>query len=278
MLTVSKDAIIGQDRLIDRINSYNIDTFPHSILLEGPVGCGKHTLCYAIGDALGLEVVELNSNAERKDVDTIQTKPYPCLYVIDITDVIPKFQNSILKILEEPPAGAFIICLCITRHAVLPTIQNRCVVWTFDRYSKDVLTEFISPSYSAEDREIALSIFNTPGKIIKNQCYSLMPIKSLVLDILNRLGRASVPNVLSIADKIAFKNEKGKIDLFVFMDALLYEAFNKAVNEPSVAKYQRVYQVVSEMNKRVSNCISKQRTFEGYLIKLYEVLNDDTGT
>ena len=62
------------------------------------------------------------------------------------------------------------------------------------------------------------------------------------------------------------------------MDALLYEAFNKVVNEPSVAKYQRVYQVVSEMNKRVSNCISKQRTFEGYLIKLYEVLNDSTGT
>ena len=278
MLTVSKDAIIGQDRLIDHINSYNIDTFPHSILLEGPVGCGKHTLCYAIGDALGLEVVELNSNAERKDVDTIQTKPYPCLYVIDITDVIPKFQNSILKILEEPPAGAFIICLCITRHAVLPTIRNRCAIWTFDRYLKDVLAKFVSSSYSTDDREIALSIFNTPGKIIKNQYCSLMPIKSLVLDILNRLGRASVPNILSIADKIAFKNEKGKIDLSVFMDALLYEAFNKVVNEPSVTKYQRVYQVISEMNRRVSNCISKQRTFEGYLIKLYEVLNDSTGT
>ena len=62
-----------------------------------------------IGERFNLEVQELKDNSERKDLDEIVFNPYPTLYIIDFVGVIPKFQNSILKILEEPPASAFFV-------------------------------------------------------------------------------------------------------------------------------------------------------------------------
>ena len=76
MPTDSKNAIIGQDELLARINSYTIDTLPHAILLEGDVGCGKHTLCKYMGERFNLEVQELKDNSERKDLDEIFFNPY----------------------------------------------------------------------------------------------------------------------------------------------------------------------------------------------------------
>ena len=51
-----QNAIIGQTKLINRINSFTIDSLPHSILMIGDLGCGKHTLCKYIADKFGLEI------------------------------------------------------------------------------------------------------------------------------------------------------------------------------------------------------------------------------
>ena len=270
MFTDSKnEELIGQEELLNTVNSFNIDTFPHSVLLEGEKGCGRHTLCHIIGNKFGIEIVELNDNSDRKDIETIQLKPYPCLYIIDLSEVIPKFQNSMLKILEEPPAGAFLICLCETTNKVLPTIVNRCVVWSFKKYSADVLKHFVS-DYTPEEADIALKVFRTPGKLLSNSDSNLKHADELAKDGIDRIGRASIPNVLSISDKMAYKNEKGKINPDLFIDVLKYEITARVLNSDNDTTLH-LHKEVCKMKDALSMCISKQRTFEGYLIRLHGV-------
>ena len=45
-----QNAIIGQTKLLNKINALNIDSLPHSILMIGDLGCGKHTLCKYIAN------------------------------------------------------------------------------------------------------------------------------------------------------------------------------------------------------------------------------------
>ena len=270
MSTNGKNAIIGQDALLSKINGYTIDTLPHAILLEGKVGCGKHLLCNYIAEKFNLELVKLTTNEGRKDIDSIVFNPSPSLYVVDLTTVLPKFQNSMLKILEEPPSNVFFVCLCTSKSMVLKTILNRCVHFSFSRYSKDIL-EIFAWGYSETNANIALRLYDTPGKILKNKDQPFEKIHDMAVDVVNRIGNASYPNVLSISNKLAFKNEKNKYDVDTFVQALRVEVYDRILTDSNVM-WTRAYDVIKEMQERLSNCIYKQRTFDGYLVRLKEVL------
>ena len=276
MSTNGKNAIIGQDALLSKINGYTIDTLPHAILLEGKVGCGKHLLCNYIAEKFNLELVELTTNEDRKDIDSIVFNPSPSLYVVDLTTVLPKFQNSMLKILEEPPDNVFFVCLCTSKSMVLKTILNRCVHFSFSRYSKDIL-EIFAWEYSETNANIALRLYDTPGKILKNKDQPFEKIHDMAVDVVNRIGNASYPNVLSISNKLAFKNEKNKYDIDTFVQALRVEVYDRILTD-SDSMWTRAYDVIKEMQERLSNCIYKQRTFDGYLVRLKEVLCGTTRT
>lgn len=276
MSTNGKNAIIGQDALVNKIDNYTIDTLPHAILLEGKVGCGKHLMCSYIAEKFNLELVELVTNDDRKDIDGIVFNPNPSLYVVDLSNVLPKFQNSMLKILEEPPSNVFFVCLCSHKNNVLKTIFNRCVHFSFSHYTKDIL-EVFAWDYSEANAGIALRLYDTPGKILKNKDQPLEKIQAMAVDVVNRIGNASYPNVLSISNKLAFKNEKNKYDVDTFVQALRVEVYDRIVHDNSVF-WLRAYDVIKEMQGRLSNCIYKQRTFDGYLIRLKEVLCDTART
>ena len=269
MFANSKDAIIGQDFILDKIDNYTLDTFPHTLLLEGDVGSGKHSICKYVAEHLGLEYCELLTNADRKDIDDIQFKPYPCLYVVDLTNIILKYQNSILKILEEPPTGAFFICLCTSASLVLPTILNRCIVWKLQRYTADILSKFVK-NYSESGAKIALLAFNTPGKILAYEQEPVEEIYTFANNILDRVTRASLPSVLSIADKIAFKNEKGKYDLALFLE-IFKVACGERVTTSNNSVYSNIYKITVDMVSKMNLNIAQSRVFDGFLVRLYEV-------
>lgn len=269
--------IRGQDILLNKINSYNIDTFPHSIILEGPEGSGKHLICNYVAKHLGLELVNIDSNLGAEEMDRLINTNTPSLYVVDITKTILKYQSSVLKIMEEPLPNTFFICLSYNKHRVLPTLLNRCDVWTLAKYSEAQLREIADIKSESLVGEIALALFHTPGQVEKALQHPLDKIYQLVVDVLNRASTVSIPNMLSIADKIAFKDEKSKFDLDIFVRALEVEAYNRVVDS-NEDKWVTAYNLISHLPRRLDFCISKQRTLEGFLIELKEALsNDPTG-
>ena len=62
------------------------------------------------------------------------------LYIIGHTErMTVQAQNALLKILEEPPAGAIFFLLCENRAALLPTVLSRVQRLTMEAFSDDTL-------------------------------------------------------------------------------------------------------------------------------------------
>ena len=74
------------------------------------------------------------------------------LYIIGHAErMTTQAQNSLLKILEEPPKGAIFLLLCENRAALLPTVLSRVQRLTMESFSDDVLYRLLT----AHDRDAA---------------------------------------------------------------------------------------------------------------------------
>ena len=81
---------------------------------------------------------------------------------------------------------------------------------------------------------------------------------------------ANFANTLSLSRHLAFKNEKDKYNVSLFLDMLL-ECCRKLIIEGKIVNYD-VYKLTSKLNnnKLIFN-IDKKALFEHYLIELKEI-------
>ena len=135
---------------------------PHAILFEGPVGCGKTflaqltaaaALCQQLGGPCGLcRACRLTLAGTHPDVAVLSPdspeKPYSVkalrelilscyvlpndgdkkIYILrDIHKMSEQAQNTLLKMIEEPPAHVMFLLTCTSRAQILPTILSRVV-------------------------------------------------------------------------------------------------------------------------------------------------------
>ena len=76
--------MIGQKKLLDSLSNYNIDNFPHSVILQGERGSGRHLLCdYISKEVLNIPLVDITKNLSHELIDAIYQNSYPCLYLIN---------------------------------------------------------------------------------------------------------------------------------------------------------------------------------------------------
>ena len=258
--------IVGQEKLLKKVEKSNLDTFPQSLILLGDKGCGKHTLCNFIAQHLNIEMVMLDSKLEKEDIEEIINRPYPTLYIIEATNLSTKFQNSLLKTLEEPFTGSYFIIICENLTSLLPTLVNRCHQWVFQTYNKETLRQFIN----INDDELLLNIATTPGQILEYQEYPLQDIVKLVNNILERITTTSPSTLLTITDRIAFKDEKDKFNLAIFLKVFRYILLDNIKNSND-NKFVLIYNELLGLEKKLNNTISQVRTFENFLIKVWEV-------
>lgn len=259
----------GQPRLISLINSLTLQDFPHTLLLLGERGCGKHLLCSYIANKFGLEMSELDNKITVDDVENILQNSTPTLYFVDLEGTLPKVQNTLLKILEEPPENALFVCINTGTFNILPTLLNRCCRWLFEPYSKEILLKFIKEENSKTD--LLLEIAHTPGQVIAYQEYPLLDELQLATNIIDKIGIASYSSVLNIAEKISFKEGDGKFELHSFL-AILNKCFLDKIREDSSPKYLDAFKLLANLPERLNFSIVKQRAFEEFLFNLKEVL------
>lgn len=260
---------IGQTDIINYVNTFTLDTLPRSILFIGEKGCGKHTICNKIISQINIPFIDITENISLDTVQEMYGKPSPYLYLVDINKISEKDQNTLLKILEEPYNNTYLILLCDNINHVLPTIKNRCARINFKRYSKEDLITFI-PENEKSNEDIILSLASTPGQVI--DIYSTAKtIMELAVKIVDKIGIASLPNALTLSNKLRFKEEKTLLDpIYVLrgMNLYLIDLYAKESNE-----------VYYKMLKRVSNCIrniempkvNKKYIFEKLIVELWKI-------
>lgn len=164
---------IGQDSLLQKINGFTVETFPHSFIVYGENGSGRHMLCSFIAEKFHLDYVEVRERigdsklitkkysapALRDFLDECTLNVFPTLIIFEAADLQEKESAALLKILEEPPRQLYIAIIAPSPQSLIPTIKNRAIEFDIPVYTKDTLKLFLTD----DSQEGFLEYANTPG-------------------------------------------------------------------------------------------------------------------
>ena len=195
--------IIGQTKIIKNINSVNsIDKLSKSVIFVGRHGSGKHTIFNYICERFGFECEIINYELSTEVLNSMYNLSIPKMYLIDFDKLgenkrIERFQNTLLKFLEEPPRFAWITILTSNQSILLNTIKNRCKIYILEEYSLSELEE-ICNLYDKDFSKEQLKLLETPGNIIRFEKEDLETTQKLAESILNNMSRANIPNALKL--------------------------------------------------------------------------------
>ena len=276
--------MIGQDKLIAKLKSYTITTLPHSILLCGEVGCGKHTLAKELAEYFNLDLIDISEIISLDTINEIATKPIPAMYLIDCSVLTDRHQNIILKFLEEPSSYAYLVLLCANKSMILQTVSNRCVSFEFEPYSRSTLAKFLdkdfdfdpfssdstTPFTTNEESSHILDVCTTPGQVLSIHSGDLTKLEELCETIITKMHKANYSNTLSITQKINLKDEFDKFDLQVFFNVLL-QTLLRLINENYSNELFEMYNFISGFKKRLRDSrLNKEFFIENFLTNLWE--------
>jgi len=162
---------------------------PNSLVFAGPDGVGKSVMALTLAKALNCarlttdscdacpsclaieagnhpDVMTLSAEAQKLKVEQTElvkqmaylrpmTGKRRVFIIDDAKDMTPEAANSLLKVLEEPPAFTHIILLTDSPHLLLPTIRSRCRILSFALIGREeVEASFLARDFSREQARV----------------------------------------------------------------------------------------------------------------------------
>lgn len=264
--------MIGQKNLVAKLKSYSVATLPHSILLVGEKGCGKHTAVQMLSEHLHLDVVDITEEISLETIENIYISSTAHIYLINMNMTNEKQQNIILKFLEEPSKNAYIILIATSKAILLDTVINRCVSFEFEPYSRDELIQFLD--FDA-DVEKLLYYCHTPGQILKTSTKSLDALIDLCDNIITNLRRARYTNIFKISEKFNYKDDVEKFDVDLFYRVLLERIFLRYVDNHDKSLYMMYESVNNSLKKLMDLRYNKECLVESLLSELWKVCRSE---
>lgn len=249
--------MIGQNKLITKFNGYTLDILPHSIILLGESGCGKHTLVNELIKKYKVDLYDISENISSDTIDEIYINSNTVkFYLINSSNLTYSNQNKILKFIEEPLENIYVFILTDSLDILLSTVKNRCVVFEFEKYTLDELKQF-------SDDDLILKVCHTPGQIknILNSNYDLSELDTLCSKVVDKLNVASLSNTLSILNKLDL-NDTNKFNVSLFIYLLKNKYYNNFINSSLELSY-KLYNIVD----RYSYLLSDTRLIKKYLLE-----------
>jgi len=257
--------VVGQQKLVNKFNSYTLTTLPHSIILLGDIGCGKHLLVNELATRLNVNVIDISKNISLDLLDEISNLATPTFYIIDASSLTERNQNALLKFLEEPSVYAYIFILTTSKAILLNTILNRCIIFKFETYTKSELRNFLN-----DEDELILSICTTPGQVMSLHADNLKELQTLCNTIITKMSTANYQNTLSIVKKMNLKDEFDKFDINIFFNVLLNELLYLYTNTVDIKLYNMYLLVLKYRDRLTDSRLNKELFLENFLTSLWE--------
>ena len=262
--------ILGHSSIINGIDRRKLNSsFSHANLIVGPDGLGKSIIARYISN----NIIEPRDNAESVDivryypssssfgvddvrniVNEISKKPYEgdkkvlILYRCDKMTI--QAQNALLKTIEEPPKGVYLILLSDSLETILDTIQSRCQVYKLTPLSKEDILEYIDinyPDISSSDKQAALA-FSTgiPGKVDKFiGDEKLKNLRNICVELFKDLLKREHGVVLKYQDLLKdYKDEKyDLLDMLILFirDIMIFKELN---NKELIVNFDKIDKII----------------------------------
>lgn len=274
--------IIGHKEIIDSINNRKLnDSFSHANLIVGNDGIGKSILAKYLSnqiikpknDVESIDIVKYTPSSAsfgvddvRKIIDEVNKKPYEgnkkvlILYRCDKLTV--QAQNALLKTIEEPPKGTFLILLSDSLEMILDTIKSRCQIYKLSPLSKEEILIYIKDRYidiSSEDKKSALAYSaGVPGnvdKFISDQ--NLKNLRNICVELFEDILKREQGLVLKyeelLKDSKDDRFELLNILLSYIRDIMLFKELNDSNLIVNVDKMYKIKDVARGMSYKKLN-------------------------
>lgn len=261
--------IIGHKNIIDSINNRKSnDSFSHANLIVGNDGIGKsiiagymsNQIINGTDDVESVDIVKYYPSSNSFGVDDVRNiinevskKPYEgdkkvlVLYKCDKLTI--QAQNALLKTIEEPPKGVYLILLSDSLETILDTIKSRCQIYKLTPLNKEEISIYIEDKYTdltSEDKKSALAYSaGVPGKVdrfIGDQ--NLKNLRDICIGLFEDIFKREQGLILKYEE--LFKNSKDdKLELLNILlsyirDIMIFKELN---HSELIVNFDKVYKI-----------------------------------
>ena len=272
------------DNLIKRIDS---DEISHAHIFVGENGIGKSNLAnkfarYILGKYEEKDYIDIINYRCKKSsfgvddirdiVEEINKRPFEgdkkVIIIYDGNKLTVQAQNALLKTIEEPPKGVFIILLCESLELILDTIKSRCQIYKLAPLTKEdvrlYIENIIDDSFSTDEVNAAIAYSEgIPGKaeaFLRDS--SLKDLRNTLVDLLFLLTKGNTRELLEFESKLlSYKDKKENIlDILTsfIRDIIIYKEIDENVGLINGDKIESIRKIAIEMSyKRLNNIIDK---------------------
>ena len=276
---------IGYSDLINNFKDRCLkNTLSHAHLIAGEDGIGKSKLANILAKFI------LNGDLDREYVDIINYSSEKSSFgVDDVRDIIEEVykkpfekdkkviiihegnkltiqaQNALLKTIEEPPKGVYIIILCESLELILDTIKSRCEIYKLKPLTKSELYEYIKiKKFNYDENEIKSAIAfseGVPGRIDRYfNDDKLRELRNNIVILIKNLNKNDLEAILQQEESFSnLKNDKEEV-LNIFGLFIRDILINKEIeNEEFIInsdKLEDIKELTKEMSfKKLNNMI-----------------------
>lgn len=276
---------IGYEALINNFKQRCLkNTLSHAHLIAGEDGVGKGKLANILAKFI------LNGDLDREYVDIINYSSEKSSFgVDDVRDIIEEVykkpfekdkkviiihegnkltiqaQNALLKTIEEPPTGVYIIILCESLELILDTIKSRCEIYKLKPLTKSELYEYIKiKKFNYDENEIKSAIAfseGIPGRIDRYfNDDKLRELRNNIVILIKNLNKNDLEAILQQEESFSnLKNDKEEV-LNIFGLFIRDILINKEIeNEEFIInsdKLEDIKELTKEMSfKKLNNMI-----------------------
>ncbi|GKX68754.1 DNA polymerase III subunit delta' [Inconstantimicrobium mannanitabidum] len=306
---------VGHDNIRNGFKKCVINnTLSHAHLIIGANGIGKSLLA----QEFALTILNKEQNREYVDivkyrtdknsfgveeVRAITTEVYKRPFEGDKKVIIIyngdkltiQAQNALLKTIEEPPVGVFIIILCENGEQILDTVKSRCQIYKLTPLSINEINKYLDIHHNELREELRKTVIafseGVPGRIetfLKDESFG--NIRNMVIRLFDDINRKNAAVVLKYEEEFSkLKDKEEEILANVVSlgrDVILYKELQdtsilingdkiddirKLANEMSYKKLNEIVSIVGETKRNLRSNTNSTITFNVMFIKLLEV-------
>lgn len=153
--------------------------------------------------------------------------------IVDAADeMTPNAANALLKLLEEPPAGAILLLVSHQPAALLPTIRSRCRVLRLSPLGPADMARALAAAgvETAPDQAAALAALSggSVGEAVRIANLDGLRLYAALVDLFATLPRLDRPRALALADAAGARGAEGRLDLVLRLFDLLLSRLARA--------------------------------------------------
>ena len=276
--------IMGQPEAVARLRRMlEQDRLPHALLFAGPSGIGKRIVAEVFAaqllqtDTAGLEAhpdyfsvtpdgaqIKIGQIREMQRVAGLApVRGHYRICVLEPADCMePPAANSLLKILEEPPAGLIFILITAFPHSLLSTLRSRSAMIRFVRPAAGVLPE------EGSEREMRLADRNQAIEFLRNIGRSdlewLWPVVTGMEEMENSRILDIIKQWIRVLRDVGVLLAGGKVET---LGAGPWEELRPLAGQWTIPKIARAIQLAEETRRQLQRNANSRLMLESLLIR-----------